>query len=522
MDQNNTGTYNPVENRSVKVNGAGILLHITSLPGKYGIGDVGEGACSFVQFLKRSGQSYWQVLPLNITNGITGYSPYSSFSAFAGNPLLIDPDQLVTMGLLKRSMVKNHRFRSGNQVNYHRAELIRESFLRASYGKFIKSKQDRIYKAYLDFIDNQGKWLQEFANFSVLKDSFDQKVWTEWPEKYRDRDVKALNELALKYKNEIEFVKYVQFIFSIQWNKLKQYANQMGIKIFGDIPIYVNHDSADVWAHPELFLLNADRSMKSQAGVPPDYFNENGQQWGMPLFNWKYLKSIGYEWWLERLERNMEWFDILRLDHFRGFASYWEIPEGSETAKEGQWKKGPGKSLFDAIYKRFPDLPFVAEDLGMIDRPVHDLREKFNLPGMRVLQFGFSGDDPDNDHHPSNFIPNSVAYTGTHDNNTLMGWFKKETDGETIERISVTAGKKITGKNVCKEMIRLAYLSVSSLVIIPMQDWLELDEYSRMNTPSTSRGNWLWKLKRKNLNRFLSWRIRRMTKAYDRVFETRE
>jgi malto-oligosyltrehalose synthase/4-alpha-glucanotransferase len=495
---------------------AGILMHISSLPGEYGIGNFGSYAKNFIDFLNRTGQRYWQILPLTITNDLTGYSPYSSFSAFAGNILYIDPQHLVELKLLENSELIKFKTTQENKVDFVIAEKAKNHFLEKAYQAFTVSQNKNLKKRYADFLEKEKYWLNDFALFVTLKQQYYSKPWNEWPLAFRNHDTKALNIFSGKNRYEIEKISFSQFIFSEQWNQLKAYANDQGISIIGDLPIYINYDSSDVWSNPELFKLKPDKSMESVSGVPPDYFNENGQLWGMPLFNWKAMKENDYNWWLNRLRKNLEWMDLLRLDHFRGFSAYWEVPADAQTAINGKWVKGPGADLFDTIKKVFPDMPFIAEDLGNIDQEVYDLRDSYKLPGMKVIQFGFGENMSFHQHAPNNHTYNSIAYTGTHDNNTIKGWFRKEIGKSTKNRFENYTGNKLTEKNCHIDTIRITYASVARLSIIPMQDWLGLDEKSRMNYPSTTKGNWLWRLKKDQINRNIEKKIMKMVKVFGR------
>ncbi|MGC9341888.1 MAG: malto-oligosyltrehalose synthase, partial [Bacteroidales bacterium] len=495
---------------------SGILLHISSLPGKYGIGDFGFEAKLFIDFLHQSGQSYWQILPLSQTDRQTGYSPYSSFSAFAGNTLFIDPLALKEMGLLKSKHLKKFRISTGSTVNFEHAENAKTSLLDIAFQSFKEKDNTELKREFELFKEKEKFWLDDYALFLTLRNHFNNQSWVEWPREFRERNPESLETFRKNHEEKIEKIYFDQLIFSKQWGTIKSYANNLGIDIFGDIPIYVGYDSADVWAHPNLFQLNEDMTMLSVAGVPPDYFNENGQLWGMPLFDWKEMQNEGFFWWLKRIEKNLEWFDLLRLDHFRGFSAYWEVPSESLTAKNGKWVKGPGEDLFNAIRKKFSDMPFVAEDLGQIDKAVYDLRDQFELPGMRIVQFGFGGNMPFLQHNPANYTYNSIVYTGTHDNNTLKGWFKKEADNKCLKRFENYTGNKLTNNNCHQEMIRIAYSSVAKIAIIPMQDWLGLNETARMNFPSTTEGNWKWKLSEGQAGKKLQKEIRKMVKTFGR------
>ncbi len=495
---------------------AGILMHLSSLPGEYGIGDFGPEAKNFISFLQASGQRYWQTLPLSVTASLTGYSPYSAFSAFAGNTLFVDPIQLVEKGLMDAATLLKFRLDTGDKANFHRAEEAKNYFLERAWEGFKKLDDAVLKKGLKLFREKEKYWLEDFALFVNLKKQFFQTLWNSWPQDYRDRDAETLKAFKEENSEAIEKVVFNQFIFSEQWQKLKCHANRQGVDIFGDVPIYISYESADVWAHPELFHLNSDKSMAAVAGVPPDYFNENGQLWGLPLFNWETMEANGFEWWLQRLRKNLEWFDLLRLDHFRGFSAFWEVPADEKTAINGKWSNGPGSKLFDVIKKEFPAMPFVAEDLGKIDQPVNELRDRYNLPGMKVVQFGFGDNMPFLDHVPSNHLYNSIAYTGTHDNNTVKGWFKRESNVTTRKHFKQFTGIRLTGKNCHREMIRVAYASSSRLTIIPMQDWLGLDESSRMNLPATTSGNWLWRLTPEQITARLEKQIKRWVKVFGR------
>ncbi len=495
---------------------AGILMHITSLPGKYAIGDLGPGAYRFADFLRRNGQTYWQMLPVNPIYKRGGYSPYSSISAFAGNIFLISPELLAEqnmIGELPESLIAH----TSSKVNYEQAEQIREIVLNEAYAKFRDRPFNVPENEFEDFCRKESYWLYDYALFIVLKKKHGFAAWNEWPKKFCDRDEKTLKQFTLENEYHIEREKFAQYLFNAQWNALKKYCCEREIKIFGDIPMYVNYDSADVWSFPEIFNLKRNKEIKAMAGVPPDYFSKTGQLWRMPVFRWDVMKRDGYDWWVKRIARNLEIFDILRLDHFRGFSAYWEVTAGEDTAMNGRWVRGPGKDLFDILKKNFPDMPFVAEDLGDIDKPVYALRDRYHLPGMRVLQFAFDSGNGRSLHMPHNHIENCIVYTGTHDNNTVKGWYTHEAGRKQRKNLKKYAGRKVTAKNCHLQVIRLAYSSVSKLVIIPLQDFLGLGENARMNIPSTENGNWTWRLTEKKLLRKIGKKIRHLLKIYGRI-----
>jgi len=495
---------------------AGILMHITSLPGPHGTGDFGPQAYRFVDFLERTGQRYWQTLPLSATSALTSHSPYSSRSAFAGNILFIDPRQLAGWGLLELREKQGGEDKLFPGTDYNRAEKSKLRYLERAFRNFRKKAPARLKASYDEFVRKESHWLDDFALFEALRSYFRNNPWYKWPEEFRNREEAALREFEDQHRETVEMIKFGQFVFSEQWDRLKSYANERGIRIFGDIPIYIDHDSADVWARPGLFQVDANGRLSAVAGVPPDYFNEEGQLWGMPLFDWDAMEKDGFDWWLKRIGKNLQWFDLLRLDHFRGFEAYWKVPSGETTAKNGSWVKGPGEVLFDAIKETFPDMPFVAEDLGQITGEVYELRDRYLLPGMKVVQFGFGKKMAFSHHYPGNISYHCIAYTGTHDNNTLKGWYRKEADKGTLKRFRAYTGKKLTGKNVHREMIRLAYGSPARIVIVPLQDWLGLDEKSRMNFPSTTDGNWMWRLDEMKFSGELEKKIRKKVIRFGR------
>ncbi len=473
-----------------------IFLHITSLPSDYGIGDLGDAAYRFVDFLHQSGHSYWQILPLNPTEALFGHSPYSSYSAFAGNPLLISPDLLLKQGLLSIKNLSNTLVFDDDKVDFEKVSGFKYRLLDIVYKNF-KKKESQYENAFLDFCVENKDWLDDYSLYLTLKKKY-LIGWTEWPDETRDRDLEMMAVHRGAMAEEIKKEKFIQFLFFLQWKMLVDYCHQQDIGLFGDIPFYINHDSADCWAHPEYFKLDKNKKPTKISGVPPDYFSETGQLWGTPVYSWKKLEINNFDWWIERLRQNLKLFDIVRLDHFRAFSAYWEVPAADETAENGKWMKVPGVAFFNLVKKTFPDMPFIAEDLGELDEPVFELLKKFNFPGMKVLQFAFGeeiGDNPYILHHHSK---NNLVFTGTHDNNTTVGWFKAM-DKKDVERFSNYVGIKPTKNNIHTIMHRLALMSVADLAIVPIQDLLGLDEKAIMNRPGTIKGNWTWRLKSNQL-----------------------
>lgn len=495
----------------------GLLLHISSLPGKYGIGDFGEEAFRFVDFLSQNYQTYWQTLPLSPVTRAQSWSPYSSPSAFAGNTTLISPWHLYTVGLINYSDLESAKFRNSSKINHGKASRFREDLLKKAWNKLRKETGHRLYSEFEKFCDRESQWLNDYTLFLAYKEHFGKKEWNRWPAKVKERDEKTLKTAKYEFDDIISQERFNQYIFDRQWRTLKKYANEKGIRIFGDIPYYVSYDSADVWANQDLFNLQEDGKMKTVAGVPPDYFDSNGQLWNMPVYNWQRLKDYGYDWWMKRLARNMEFFDLLRLDHFRAFSAFWEVPAGDKTAINGKWTKGPGVEFFNALKEKFPNMPFVAEDLGDIDQAVYDLRDQFGLPGMQVLQFGFDHNMSTNLHAPHNHNKNSLVYTGTHDNNTLRGWYDRDLGKTGKQRLQDYAGKKIGSSQLHWEMIRMAFASPARTAIIPMQDYMGLGKGARMNTPSTSGGNWTWKIKDLGVPSTMTEKIKKFTVMYNRT-----
>ncbi|MCX2740098.1 4-alpha-glucanotransferase [Pontibacter anaerobius] len=473
---------------------AGILLHITSLPSRFGIGDLGPEAYTFADQLEQAGQRYWQILPLNPTEISYGNSPYSSHSAFAGNPLLISPEELVHDGLLHQKDLQHKEQFDDARVDFEKVSKYKLKLLRKAYKNFSEELPDVLWKDFTNFQKVHKLWLQDYAHFAAFNQHFRHKSWTDWPEEIKWRDGQAVEQLAEKLSEQIEFEMFLQFLFYRQWQRLKEYCNSKDILFFGDMPFYVSHDSADVWSHPDIFKLDRDGKPTAVSGVPPDYFSETGQLWGTPVFDWQVLKERNFDWWLHRIEHNLQLFGLLRLDHFRAFSAYWEVPAGEETAINGRWVKTPGAPFLKVVQQEFKELPIVAEDLGEIDQPVRDLMDKFKLPGMRVLLFAFGEDLPQNIYAPHHHIKNSIVYTGTHDNNTVLGWFTNDASRADRRRLREYCTHRVNQDNVHRIMNWLAYSSVSQLAVLPMQDVLGLGQEHIMNKPSTGSGNWEWRL----------------------------
>jgi 4-alpha-glucanotransferase len=467
---------------------AGILLHPTSLPGRYGIGDLGDELTSFLDWAAGAGQTVWQVLPLNPTG--YGNSPYGCLSSFAGNPLLISPQRLLQENLLSAEAVADvPQFPTGH-VDFEAVGAFKARLLRASFAHFRETASELLRNAYDEFLahDDQAEWLDDWALYMSLKEQNGGRAWSQWDEACKLREPHAINAARTSLAEELEYHKYVQFLFFRQWAAVREAAHERGIQIMGDVPIYVAGDSADVWASPELFQLDARCEPTVVAGVPPDYFSVTGQRWGNPLYRWDAMHADNYRWYVARIRANLRLADIVRLDHFRGFAAYWEIPASEPTAIEGRWMPGPGKPLFDAIQRALGDLPLVAEDLGFITPEVHELRRAIDVPGMRVLQFAFA--QIDSIHLPHHYEAQTVVYTGTHDNDTARGWF---TAAGHDERNLAQSYLGTSGDDIAWSLIRVAYCSVARLAIVPLQDVLDLPSSARMNRPGDGSNNWGWR-----------------------------
>jgi len=490
---------------------SGILLPISSLPSQYGIGCFDRCAYDFVDQLMVSGQTYWQILPMGPTS--FGDSPYQSFSTFAGNPYFISPRELVEKKYIKKSDCEvAAKGTDDKKVCY---DVLYEKRL-ALLKKAFDNSNVASDPGYQKFVEENSDWLLDYALFMAIKDSKNGVSYLEWEEDIRLRQPDAMEKYREKLSWEVNFYQFLQYEFYSQWKKLKNYANRSGVQIIGDIPIYVALDSADTWAHPELFQLDESGQPIGVAGCPPDAFSETGQLWGNPLYNWDVHKKSGYEWWISRIRKCYEWYDMVRIDHFRGFDEYYAIPYGDETAENGKWEKGPGMDLFDKLKEEFEELPIIAEDLGFLTDSVREMLKESGFPGMKVLQFAFDSRD-DSDYLPYHYEKNSVVYTGTHDNATTFGWWDElsKEDRDFALRYMNWSGM-VNKKKLTWELIRLAVSSAADLCIIPMQDYLCLPNTARINVPSTIGGNWEWRMEKGAFDKALSDRIWEMTKLYGR------
>ena len=493
---------------------AGVIMHIASLPGKFGIGTFGKEAYEYVEFLYKSGMRYWQILPL----GQTGYgdSPYQSFSAFAGNPYFIDFDILKDEGILSKAEYINENYGDNEEyIDYGLLFNIKYIVLRRAYENFKKSHNFLLKEYFESFKEENNWWLDNYSLYMAVKGKFNLASWQEWDDDIKKRRPEAIELYRNELSDEIEFWSFIQFLFFKQWNELKSYANEKGIKIIGDMPIYVAEDSADVWSNPEAYLIY-EETLKpiSIAGCPPDAFSETGQLWGNPIYDWNYMEKTGYKWWIKRVEESLKLYDVVRIDHFRGFESYWEIPYGDTTAINGEWVKGPGIKLFNAIKESLGEINVIAEDLGFLTNEVKEFLEETGFPGMKVLQFAFDEREESN-YLPHTYTNNCIAYTGTHDNDTFRGWFELTGNKSDVkyckEYLALTEEE---GYNW--GFIRGAWASVADVSIALMQDFLNLGNETRVNFPSTLGGNWKWRIKEGSYNTELADKIYKYTKMYGR------
>ena len=489
---------------------SGVLLHPTSLPGRFGIGDLGEAAYRFADFLEQSGQRLWQILPLGPP--CLGNSPYQSYSSIAGNPVLISLEGLAREGLIAADDLENAPSFPARRVDYDSVVPFKRTLLKKAARNFLADRTHALHEEFRDFCARKKDWLDAFAEFAALREAHGNASWVEWARGVRAEPGEALEQ------------KFLQFIFFLQWGALKSHCNQRRIQIMGDIPIFVAHDSADVWASPELFDLD-ERGMPNHiAGVPPDYFSATGQLWGNPLYRWDAMERDGFRWWIDRVRFMLDQVDLIRLDHFRGFEKFYRIPAGERTAANGCWVEGPGDRLFAALEKALGKLPFIAEDLGYITPEVHALRERWGLPGMRVLQFAFGNESPDDPFKPHNFIRNCVVYTGTHDNDTTLGWFRSGGEGTTQSPEQARAEREFAlryldsdGREIHWDFIRAAISSVARIAAFPLQDVLGLGAEARMNTPARPDGNWDWRFEQEQLTDEVRARLRDITRIYGRM-----
>ena len=492
------------------VRNSGILMHISSLPSDFGIGTLGKEAREFVDFLHRAGQRYWQILPIGPVS--YGDSPYQSFSAFAGNPYFIDLTQLCEEGLLKKGEISRIDWgKDRSRVDYTKLYQNRFQIL---YRAFQRG-YDKTYREYEAFANENSYWLEDYGLFMALKEYFGMVSWTLWPEKpIRRREPQAVHHYRQLLHDRVEFWKYLQFLFSRQWQELLEYAHRNGVEIIGDMPLYVAMDSADAWSHPQMLELNDQYFPAALAGCPPDAFSEDGQLWGNPLYRWDVLAQNRYEWWIQRVAMLVKRCDVIRIDHFRGLESYYRVPSEETTARNGSWVKGPGIALFEAIREKLGPIRFIAEDLGFLTPAVYELLHQTGFPGMKVLQFGFHAWE-ESTHLPHTYSKNCVVYTGTHDNDTIRGWIKS-CSSEDVRLCYDYLGIRVV-RDLCWAMISCAWESVAETAIAPMQDFLELSSAARMNTPATLGGNWQWRLKKGALTERLANRIYRITKIYGRL-----
>ena len=494
----------------IKQRGSGLLLHITSLPSPYGIGDLGPGAFQFADFLSAAGQSFWQVLPLNPIDPACGNSPYSSNSAYAGNILLISPEALVADGFLAQNDLKGAPQFPAERCDYEAVIPYKIKLLDRAFQNF---KRDKKYLSDFEgFCSINSYWLDDFAMFAVLKiRRFNWAVWDKWDNALRDRQPAALELIRQKYQEAIEREKFFQFIFYKQWHALRQYCNSQGVKLIGDIPIYVSYDSVDVWEHSHIFKLNEKKQATAMAGLPPDYFSQTGQLWGNPVYRWDVLRSEGYYWWLQRLEHNLSLFDIVRIDHFRGFVDFWEVPAGETTAINGCWVKAPAEDFFSVMTRKFPTLPLIAEDLGIITDEVRSIMAKFGFPGMKIMLFAFGEELKTHPYLPHNYPENCVVYTGTHDNNTVRGWYDLEASKNEKKNLAEYLRHRPDSHLINWDLIKLALASKAKLALFPLQDVLGLGAEARMNTPSQTHGNWQWRVRADQLTSPVAEQLRKLT-----------
>jgi len=497
----------------MKIRGSGILLHISSLPSRYGIGDFGPAAYHFADFLDGTGQKYWQILPLNPTDPAYDNNPYHSISAFALNPLFISPDLMVEEGFIEYPDIGTFPIFPGEYVDFEQVIPFREQIFSRAYDRFV-NEGDRC--DYEKFCSENEWWLEDFALFYAIREDRGGSAWNLWPDDMRLRKPDAILEEKERLHERIERVKFLQYVCMLQWQKLRKYCGDRGIRIIGDIPIYVDYDSADVWQHPEYFKLDAGLQPVVVAGVPPDYFSATGQLWSNPVYQWETHKKSGFSWWIRRIERNLSLVDYLRIDHFRGLVACWEVPAGSKTAMDGKWVEAPAGELLTAFVRKFPCLPIIAEDLGVITPDVREIMQQFGLPGMKVLLFAFEDGFEKSPYIPHNVIRDCILYTGTHDNNPVRGWIDHDATEEHRERLRRYFGYDIPAHELNRVFIRLAMSTVANTVIIPLQDLLGLGSESRMNRPGINDDNWKWRFSEEMLTPGITEELFSLTTIYGR------
>jgi 4-alpha-glucanotransferase len=493
---------------------SGLLLHPISLPNPFGIGDLGPAAFRFVDFLNRAKQCLWQILPVSPTEAGYNDSPYHSVSNYAGNPLLISPEWLVAEGWLKPSDIENPPEFPSQYIDYRTVRRFKFTLLRRACEAFVSRGRMETYK---HFCACNG-WLRDYALFTTLSRHFANKQWCDWPAELRERRPQALREAEERFNTEIERITVEQFFFYSQWQALHAYCQRQAVRIIGDMPIYVPFHSTDVWVEPQLFKLDKRREPLMVSGVPPDYFSRTGQLWGHPVYDWDQLRAQGFRWWLDRTSHLLSLVDELRIDHFRGLVSFWEVPAGEKTALKGHWREAPAAELLAAMSRRFGQLPLIAEDLGTIDAQVRETMQQFQLPGMRVLLFAFGDDFPNGSFLPHAYPQHCVAYTGTHDNNTVLGWYRHEAGRLEKERLRDYLGRDVPPEHLAWELTRLLMQSAANRVILPVQDLLGLDKTARMNQPARRRGNWRWRLGQGALNDEVTERLGQLTALSGRAF----
>jgi 4-alpha-glucanotransferase len=497
----------------MRVRSSGILLHPSSLPSDYGIGDLGPGAYRFADFLAASGQRLWQLLPLNPTESGSAHSPYHSPSAFAGNPLLISPRALVEQGLLPAAEARPAAPFPEHKVAFGRVVRLKQHLLARAVRHFDDQGDAAAYERFC----RKNAWLEDFALFTVLRRHYHPRPWFRWPRALRARRPEALQTARKTFGDEIRHQKILQYLFFQQWSALRRYCHRQQIRLIGDMPIYVPLNSADVWTHPRFFKLTPAGTAAAVSGVPPDYFSATGQLWGHPVYDWDALRAAGYGWWIERMRHHLALYDITRIDHFRGLVAYWEVSARARTAVNGRWVPVPVEDFLDQLVKRLGPLPVIAEDLGRITADVREVIRRYELPGMQVLLFAFGDDFPDGAFLPHRHRRNAVVYTGTHDNNTVSGWFEEEADRQTRRNLFRYLGREMPAAELPWELIRLAMLSPAATAVIPLQDVLGLGSEARMNRPARRRGNWQWRFGAEALDDETSARLRDMTATYGRL-----